>query len=68
MTINKDNYHQQLEASRNKVKMLINYHLNSIADTIILGEELILPIPTRSGILAYHKNPEKFGNTTIKIF
>lgn len=67
MTINQDNYHQQLEVSRNKVKMLINYYINSIADAVILGEELILPIPTRSGFLAYHKNPEKFGNSKFKI-
>jgi hypothetical protein len=61
MTIERDKYHNELEISRNKVKMILNFHLNSIADAIILDKSLILPIPTRSGFLEYHKNREKFG-------
>ena len=65
MTFNQDKYHQQLEISRNKVKMLINFHLNSVADSLILGEDPSLPIPSRSGFLEHHKNSEKFGNNFI---
>ena len=68
MTIPQDKYHQQLEASRNKVKMLINYYLNLVADSIILGEDPVLPIPTRSGYLEHQKNPEKFGTNQFTVF
>lgn len=68
MTLHQDEYHQQLEVSRNKVKMLINYHLNAITDALILNEEPVLPIPTRSGFLEYSKNPEKFGNLALVNF
>lgn len=65
MTISQDEYLQRLEVSRNKVKMLINYHLNAVANSLILNEEPVLPIPTRSGYLEYSKYPEKFGKLTF---
>lgn len=68
MTVNQDKYHEKLQISRNKAKMLINYHLNLVTDSIIIGEDPILPIPSRSGFLEYHKNPEKFGNYTLLKF
>lgn len=61
MTFNQDQYHHQLNISRNKVKMLINYHLTAVADSVIIGEDPILPISSRSGYLEHHKNSEKFG-------
>lgn len=47
--------------------MLISYHLDRLTDALLLGQEPVLPIPSKSGSLMYSKNPERFG-TFIKQF
>ena len=61
MTIDDGRFHENLKISRNKVEMLLKYHLDSVADAIISRNDPVLPFPTRGGILDFSKNPQKFG-------
>lgn len=62
MTQEEDSFKNTLEISRNKLKMLFSFHLDSIADSLILENEASIPCPLKHGCLEYTKNPNKFGN------
>ena len=62
MTVGDDNlFRTNLQLYRNRAKMLLFHHLNSVVDAIVLEEEPVLPVITRSGSLEYSKNQERFG-------
>lgn len=61
MTINEELFKLNINVNRNKLKMLLAYHLDSVADALILNDEPVLPIPLRSGNLEYSKCTEKFS-------
>lgn len=62
MTKHDEEFRKYLQVSRNKVEMLLRYHLNCITDAIIVGREASIPFPTKCGYLDLSKNPEKFRN------
>lgn len=61
MTRSEDDYLNNLQISRNKLKLLLLHHLNTITDSFINGNDPMLPIPLRSGYVVHSKNPDKFG-------
>ena len=54
-------FKEKILISRNKAKLLLNFHLNAAVNSFLETENLSLPILTRSGNLEYYKDPEKFG-------
>ena len=58
MTTDKDPFRDNLNISRNKIEMLLRYHLDAVVDAIISGNDPVLPIPVRGGTLDFSKNPK----------